>query len=557
MFYLRSAQIPSFLSPTLVDRILNIGRAITFIKLCLEKLPKQTNTIGGGSSKKKRDSAVKKSYRMINKNKQLTLYGVVVDKETNEEEEEETEDFSNESDEEEEEEEEEEGKQKTKKNNKNKSSTPTNSLALTKKDKSSNKENKVNKKNKKKKRAIKDTQEDLVLFLQDMNSHFRISLLLEKLRQTGGELNFSKMIYSLSNQLDDKLVRLMRQKFFLKEHLLALKKFMLLGQGDFITCLMDNLGPELKKKAGQLFRHNLLSILETAIRSSNVQYEPAFIVDRLSVRLSESTATDTGWEIFSLDYLIDLPLNAVVHTETMSKYRIAFHMLWRLKRVEWSLTITWKQFLSFSHSYDRLSRLSRTATRTTNSSTTPRGAERPPSQQFLSSISLFLSHLKAVFHTANLTRAHMMHVVNNLSAFLMFEVMETTWMSLDQKISEAKSLTEIIVAHDDYLNEILHRSLLSRESELLNIQLQKLLNYILEFCYYEENLVTDAMAYIARQRILYNNLQYQKVMKGDDQDTETVASVGGGKSITSALSVRDMTPMMMNTNDPGISRKCN
>jgi hypothetical protein len=552
MFYLRSAQIPSFLSPTLVDRILNIGRAITFIKLCLEKLPKQTNTIGGGSSKKKRDNAVKKSYRMINKNKQLTLYGVVVDKETNEnEEEEETEDSSNES---EDEEEEEEGKKKSRKN-KNKSSTPTNSLALTKKDKSSNKETKA-KKNKKK-RAIKDAQEDLVLFLQDMNSHFRISLLLEKLRQTGGELNFSKMIYSLSNQLDDKLVRLMRQKFFLKEHLLALKKFMLLGQGDFITCLMDNLGPELKKKAGQLFRHNLLSILETAIRSSNVQYEPAFIVDRLSVRLSESTATDTGWEIFSLDYLIDLPLNAVVHTETMSKYRIAFHMLWRLKRVEWSLTITWKQFLSFSHSYDRLSRLSRTVTKTTNSSTTPRGGgERPPSQQFLSSISLFLSQLKAVFHTANLTRAHMMHVVNNLSAFLMFEVMETTWMSLDQKISEAKSLTEIIVAHDDYLNEILHRSLLSRESELLNIQLQKLLNYILEFCYYEENLVTDAMAYIARQRILYNNLQYQKVMKGDEHDTETVASVGG-KSITSALSMRDMTPMMMNSNDPGISRKCN
>jgi hypothetical protein len=109
---------------------------------------------------------------------------------------------------------------------------------------------------------------------------------------------------------------------------------------------------------------------------------------------------------------------------------------------------------------------------------------------FISAINSFLRELKAVFHTCNLTRAHMMHVVNNLSAFLMFEVMETTWMSLEQKIDSAQSLNDVIVAHDNYLAEILERSLLSKNYESLNIQLQKLLNLILEFCYYEENLVT-------------------------------------------------------------------
>lgn len=33
----------------------------------------------------------------------------------------------------------------------------------------------------------------------------------------------------------------------------------------------------------------------------------------------------------------------------MARYRIAFHMLWRLKRVEWSLSGSWKQLMSFSH----------------------------------------------------------------------------------------------------------------------------------------------------------------------------------------------------------------
>jgi gamma-tubulin complex component 3 len=58
----------------------------------------------------------------------------------------------------------------------------------------------------------------------------------------------------------------------------------------------------------------------------------------IGVRLLEASPGDSGWEVFSLDYIVDAPLNAVVHLEAMSRYRIAFQMLWRLKRVEWSLS---------------------------------------------------------------------------------------------------------------------------------------------------------------------------------------------------------------------------
>ena len=127
----------------------------------------------------------------------------------------------------------------------------------------------------------------------------------------------------------------MERKFYLSTHLLALKKFMLLGQGDFVTCLMDSVGPELKKRATQLYRHNLTGTLEGALRASNAQFEPSYVLDRVGVRLLEASPGDSGWEVFSLDYAVDSPLNAVVHAEAMARYRIAFHMLWRLKRVEW------------------------------------------------------------------------------------------------------------------------------------------------------------------------------------------------------------------------------
>jgi gamma-tubulin complex component 3 len=141
----------------------------------------------------------------------------------------------------------------------------------------------------------------------------------------------------------------MESKFYLRTHLLALKKFMLLGQGDFVTCLMDSVGPELKKRSNQLYRHNLTGILDGALRSSNAQFEPTYVLDRVGVRLLDSVPGDTGWEVFSLDYAVDTPLNAIVHQEASVRYRRAFVMLWRLKRVEWSLSASWKSFLTFTH----------------------------------------------------------------------------------------------------------------------------------------------------------------------------------------------------------------
>ena len=113
-----------------------------------------------------------------------------------------------------------------------------------------------------------------------------------------------------------------------------------------------------------------------------------------------------------------MPLNAVVHAEAISRYRMAFHMLWRLKRVEWSLFGSWKQFTSFNHI---------------------RGKDALPV-------------LKPILHKCSLSRARMMHVVNNLCAFLMFEVMETTWVTLQEALDGASCLDDVIRAHDKYLN---------------------------------------------------------------------------------------------------------
>lgn len=93
-----------------------------------------------------------------------------------------------------------------------------------------------------------------------------------------------------------------------------MRRYLLLGQGDFIRHLMDllklaahnntllqlkKLGlilwltyyfiprPELVRPATTLYQHNLTGILETAVRATNAQFDNAEILKRLDVRLLE------------------------------------------------------------------------------------------------------------------------------------------------------------------------------------------------------------------------------------------------------------------------------
>lgn len=166
--------------------------------------------------------------------------------------------------------------------------------------------------------------------------------------------------------------------------------------------------------------------------------------------------------------MVDAPLTAVVNVDAIAKYRAAFHMLWKLKRVEWTLSSSWKQLMCFTHT---------------------RGSD-------------LLPRLKPVLHRCTLHRARMTHVVNNLCAFLMFEVIETAWVALQHRVAHAQCLDEVIQAHSHYLDEIHDRALLTSRHESLNMQIQQMLVSVLRFCSLEETLILDALASIARRRAL-------------------------------------------------------
>ncbi|CAO3613996.1 unnamed protein product [Mucor hiemalis] len=243
------------------------------------------------------------------------------------------------------------------------------------------------------------------------------------------------------------LLNSLKSKYKLMDHLKAMKRYLLLGQGDFIQYLMDVLGDNLNKPATTLFRHNLTGILETAVRSSNAQYDDPEILNRLDVRLLEIQKDDLGWDVFTLDYHVDTPINTVFNPSAMIQYLQIFNFLWRLKRVEYTLSASWKIWGKASREFSNL----------------------PELEQDL--------------QITQLTIQRMIHFIYQLQHYVLFEVLECSWDKLETFI-ERKSidLDSIILAHTNYLSEITEKGFLSgTKEEALSGRLGDIFDCILNY----------------------------------------------------------------------------
>lgn len=224
-----------------------------------------------------------------------------------------------------------------------------------------------------------------------------------------------------------RLLHLMTQKFHLFDHLRALKSYILLGQGDFIALLMESLAGNLDRPAGAQYRHTLTAQLEHAIRGSNAQYHSPEVLRRLDARMLQLTHGDIGWDCFTLEYKIDAPCDVVVSDWGARQYLKVFNFLWRVKRVEFALSSSWRKVTTGS-----------------------RG--------------VLQTRRKTVQQTWKTTRgilAEMVHFVGQLQYYILFEVIESSWTELQRKLAEDEcTLDDVIRAHTTYLESITHKGLL-------------------------------------------------------------------------------------------------
>ncbi|KAG9492247.1 hypothetical protein GDO78_000653 [Eleutherodactylus coqui] len=274
------------------------------------------------------------------------------------------------------------------------------------------------------------------------------------------------------------LLDVLNKNYNLLEHLQAMRRYLLLGQGDFIRHLMDLLKPELVRPATTLYQHNLTGILETAVRATNAQFDNPEILKRLDVRLLEVSPGDTGWDVFSLDYHVDGPIATVFTRECMSHYLRVFNFLWRAKRMEYILTDIWKGHMC--------------------------------NAKLLKSMPEF----SGVLHQCHVLASEMVHFIHQMQYYITFEVLECSWDELWNKVQQAQDLDHIIAAHEVFLDTIISRCLLDSESRAMLNQLRAVFDQIIEFQNAQEVMYRSALEELQRR------LQFEERKKQRDSEGE-------------------------------------
>ncbi|KAG9185656.1 Spindle pole body component [Alternaria panax] len=285
--------------------------------------------------------------------------------------------------------------------------------------------------------------------------------------QYGDTANLERSIGDAYKTTMARLIDLMANKFKLFDHLQALKQYMLLGAGDFIAVLMESLSSNLDRPANTQYRHTLTAQLEHAVRNSNAQFDTSDVLRRLDSRMLELSHGEIGWDVFTLEYKIDAPVDVIVTPFGSKQYLKVFNFLWRVKRVEFALGSTWRRCM-----------------------TGARGV-----------LGTVADKVGADWKKARCAMAEMVHFVNQLQHYILFEVIESSWIDLQGALNKPEStLDDMIEAHAIYLNNITRKGLLGSSSIDFTGQLHELLKTMLAYKDAVDGLYSFSVAEFTRRQ---------------------------------------------------------
>lgn len=245
--------------------------------------------------------------------------------------------------------------------------------------------------------------------------------------------------YSIASQ---RLFDIFFDKFKLTTHIRALRDYLLLGKGDFVELLMDNLGPALGKPANSLMRHQLTACLETALRGSTAACDDADVLRRLDARMNEYSQGQVGWDCFTLEYKVDAPADTVLSPSAMFQYERLFNQLWRIKRVQVAVDNSWTRLMTNARTYSSILRVSVMLLKA------------------LFTLTVEID-LQGDFHRVHVALSEMIHFVRQIQYYCHLEVMECSWQTLDNVLCKKEGdLDSLIDAHRTYLDTMVNKALL-------------------------------------------------------------------------------------------------
>ena len=149
----------------------------------------------------------------------------------------------------------------------------------------------------------------------------------------------------------------------------------------------------------------------------------------------------SGLESFTLDYEVKWPLSLILSKKALTKYQMLFRHLFYAKHVERLLCHLWAS---------------------------NKGAKK------------HMLHKKPWYSIAFALRQRMIHLVQNLEYYMMFEVIEPNWHLLEENLRSVTNIDGVLEHHNDFLDRCLKDCMLT-SLELLRI-VSKLMAVCVTFC---------------------------------------------------------------------------
>jgi len=176
---------------------------------------------------------------------------------------------------------------------------------------------------------------------------------------------------------------------------------------------------------------------------------------------------EIGWDVFTLEYRIDAPIDVIVTPHGSKQYLKVFNFLWRVKRVEFALSSVWRRIQTGS-----------------------RGV-----------LSAVAEKLGKDWKLARCAVAEMIHFVNQLQYYILFEVIEASWSTLQNEMRRPDAtLDDLIIAHQRYLQAITRKGLLGSGYTDFTAQLHELLKIMLAYRDAVEGLYSFSVAEFTRKQ---------------------------------------------------------
>lgn len=152
---------------------------------------------------------------------------------------------------------------------------------------------------------------------------------------------------------------------------------------------------------------------------------------------------EIGWDVFTLEYRIDPPIDTVVTSESMINYMKIFSHIWKMRRVESSLAKGWMRIAGGSRTFLKLPGMCNGV--------------------FFSTLKAqrVAKELESYWHQTRIVMAEMIHVIRQMQMYTQIEVIAVRWKNLLAFVHKKEGdLDSLIAAHKIYLDELVNKTLM-------------------------------------------------------------------------------------------------